>query len=98
MFFSGEGFFFFFFSSLLLFPTDEQAICVDFLIGSGVSSPPPLPSLVPVCQTMYFLAAEMKKPLGLTLGGLSQCLEVCAQGRLCFLLMGGEAASMCWGK
>ena len=71
-FFSG-GFFFF---SFLLFPTDEQTTCADFLLGSGVSSPPPLPSLVPICQNMCFLAAEMKKPLDLTLDDFSQCLEV----------------------
>ena len=79
MFFSGEGFFFF----LLLFPTDEQTLCVDFLIGSGVSSPPPLPSLIPVCQNMYFLAAEMEETSGSDSGWLISVFGgLRCQGRL----------------
>ena len=85
---------FFFFFLFYCFPTDEQTTCADILLASGVSSPPFLPSLVPMCQNTYFLAAEMKKRLDLTPDEFSQCLEVWGAKGGCH----GLRPSLCLGS
>lgn len=84
----------FFFFSFLLFPTDEQTTCADIftsLWGKFSSTPSFLGPHVP---NMYFLAAEMKKPLDLTPDDFSQCLEVWGAKGGCH----GLRPSLCLGS
>lgn len=78
----------------------KQPVRVDFLLHYRVSSPP-CPSLVPVCQCLCLLAAEMKRPVDLAQDDWRSEVPretamasgpLYSQHLLFFLLIDGEAA------